>query len=104
MTGDLAIEARELTNRQGDGTAVDGFDLAVTAGTAVSLLGPTGRQARNGMATFLAAGAPDHHRLLPVGEPGETLAVVIWNTEICQRRARRSYEACRTSAPRRRGT
>jgi len=42
MTGDLAIEARQLTKRYGDVTAVDGFDLAVTAGTVVTLLGPNG--------------------------------------------------------------
>ncbi|MGD0246904.1 MAG: hypothetical protein ABSB59_42150 [Streptosporangiaceae bacterium] len=40
MTGDLAIEARELAKRYGDVTAVDGFDLTVTAGPVVSLLGP----------------------------------------------------------------
>lgn len=47
---------------------------------------------------------PDHHCLLPVGVKGETPAVVIGDVEVRQRRARRSCEACRTSAPRRRGT
>jgi ABC-2 type transport system ATP-binding protein len=39
---DLAIQAHQLTKRYGDFTAVDGFDLTVTAGTVVSLLGPNG--------------------------------------------------------------
>jgi len=44
MTGGLAIEARQLTKRYGDVTAVDGFDLTVTPGTVVSLLGPNGAE------------------------------------------------------------
>jgi daunorubicin resistance ABC transporter ATP-binding subunit len=39
---DLAIETHALTKKFGDFTAVDRFDLAVTAGTVVSLLGPNG--------------------------------------------------------------
>jgi daunorubicin resistance ABC transporter ATP-binding subunit len=38
----LAIEARGLTKRFGDFTAVDALDLSVATGTVVSLLGPNG--------------------------------------------------------------
>lgn len=39
---DLAIQAHQLTKIYGDVTAVAGFDLAATAGTVVSVLGPNG--------------------------------------------------------------
>ena len=39
---DLAIDAHQLTKRYGDYAAVDHLDLAVTAGTVVSVLGPNG--------------------------------------------------------------
>jgi ABC-2 type transport system ATP-binding protein len=42
VTSELAIDARGLTKRFGDYTAVDNLDLRVASGTVVSLLGPNG--------------------------------------------------------------
>ena len=42
MTTDMAIEATGLVKRYGEKRALDGFDLAVRAGTVCGLLGPNG--------------------------------------------------------------
>jgi ABC-type sugar transport system ATPase subunit len=53
-----SIVADGLVKRFGDTRALDGIDLAVRTGSVFSLLGPNGAgKPRNGIVTFIAAGA-----------------------------------------------
>ncbi|MEO3750882.1 ATP-binding cassette domain-containing protein [Streptomyces sp. B6B3] len=68
------IEARELTKRYGDGTAVDRLSFSVRPGRVTGFLGPNGAGKSTTMRLVLGLDAPTSGRVTVAGRPYRELA------------------------------
>ena len=68
-TGDRMIEARGLTKRYGDVTAIEGLDLSVPAGSVYGFLGPNGAGKTTTMELLTTLSTPTAGEATVAGEP-----------------------------------